>query len=489
MLAMNDSTSNPAGAGTSEILETIADYVAHDRGLTPEAERTAALCVMDALGCALGALADPPLLLGPLFDTAGRSDGFGARVPGTALEANPAKAAFDTSMLIRWLDFSDTSVLGGHPSDNLGAIFAAAEYRSGQLVRAGQPALTMRDVFSAMRSAYEIQGCLASNRLDDPSVGLDHVIYVKLASAAVVAKLLGGNVHTVRNALSNAVLDSQSLNAYRHVPNAGTRKGWAGADAASRGVTLAAMALRGEMGYPNPLRAPVWGFEAVHLRGRELQLGRTPGDYFLERVIFKLVPCQRNGSTAVEAAIRLHDWFRSHRFEAERIEIFTQDEAMRRIVKSGALPNVAARDHCLQYMVAVALLTGKLTAASYSDTMAADPRIDALRARMTVTESAEYTRAHHDPNVHSCANAIRITTCDGAVSEFTEMLFPVGDPVRRNEAAGPLHAKFRDLTAHCWDTDRQDAVIRLFGDTAALCAMTVPDFMDCVTEKPVPRAL
>jgi len=407
--------SNTPGAGTSDILETIAGYVERDSCLTPEAERTAALCVMDALACALGALADPPLLLGPLFDTLGRQEGLGARVPGTALEANPAKAAFDTSMLIRWLDFSDTSVLGGHPSDNLGAILAAAEYRSGQLLRAGRRALTMRDVFHALCSAYEVQGCLASNRLDDPSVGLDHVIYVKLASAAVVAKILGGDAHTVRNALSNAVVDSQSLNAYRHVPNAATRKGWAGADAASRGVTLAAMALRGEMGCPDPLHAPVWGFEAVHLGGRELRLGRTPGDYFLERVIFKLVPCQRNGSTAVEAAIRLHEWFRTHGFAAERIEIFTQDEAMRRIVKSGPLPNAAARDHCLQYMVAVALLTGKLAAAAYGDAMAADPRIDALRATMTVTESPEYTRAHHDPNVHSCANAIRITACDGAV--------------------------------------------------------------------------
>jgi len=483
---MNDFISNTTGAGTSDILETIAGYVARDSRLTPEAERTAALCVMDALACGLGALADPPLLLGPLFDTAGRPDGFGARVPGTALEANPAKAAFDTSMLIRWLDFSDTSVLGGHPSDNLGAILAAAEYRSGQLARAGQPPLTMGDVFRALRSAYEIQGCLASNRLDGPPVGLDHVAYVKFASTAVVAKLLGGDAQTVRNALSNAVLDSQSLNAYRHVPNAGTRKGWAGADATSRGVTLAAMALRGEMGYPDPLRAPVWGFEAVHLGGRALQLGRTPGDYFLERVIFKLVPCQRNGSTAVEAAIRLHEWFRAHDFAAERIEIFTQDEAMRRIVKSGPLPNAAARDHCLQYMVAVALLTGKLTAASYGDAMATDPRIDALRARMTVTESPEYTRAHHDPNVHSCANAIRITARDGAVSELVEVAFPVGDPVRRDEAAGLLHAKFRDLAGHCWNTDRQDAVIQLFGDTAALCAMPVPDFMDRVTEKPVP---
>jgi len=473
--------SNVEGAGTDDVLEIIAQYVERDDPLSPDAQRTAALCLMDALACALGALSNPPLLLGPLFDTAGRSDGLGARVLGTALEANPVKAAFDTSMLIRWLDFSDTSVLGGHPSDNLGAILAAAEYRSGQLLRPGRPALTMRDVFRALSSAYEIQGCLASNRLDDPSIGLDHVFYVKLASTAVAAKLLGGDARAIRNALSNAVLDGQSLNAYRHVPNAGTRKGWAGADAASRGVTLAAMALRGEMGYPDPLHASVWGFEAVHLDNRKLRLGRMPGDYFLDRVIFKLVPCQRNGSTAVEAAIRLHDWFRAHDFEAERIEIFTQDEAMRRIVKSGPLPNIAARDHCLQYMVAVALLTGQLCAASYDDAMAADPRIDALRATMVVTESPEYTRAHHDPEVLSCANAIRITARDGAVSELVEVVFPVGDPVRRNEAAGLLHAKFRDLAAHCWDETRQESVIRMFSDTAALCEMTVPDFMDRVT--------
>lgn len=471
----------------NDLLETIAQYVVQDRLLSPEAECIAALCMMDALACALGALADPPLLLGPLFDNGGCADGSGARVLGTALEANPAKAAFDTSMLIRWLDFSDTSMLGGHPSDNLGAILAAAEYRSGQLQRAGQPALTMSDVFRALRSAYEIQGCLASNRLDSPSVGLDHVFYVKLASTAVVTRLMGGDAQTVRNALSSAVLDSQSLNAYRHVPNAGTRKGWAGADAASRAVTLAAMALRGEMGYPEPLSAPIWGFEAVHLGGRPLQLGRALGDFFLERVIFKLVPCQRNGSTAVEAAIKLHDWFRSHHFEAECIEIFTQDEAMRRIVKSGPLPNVAARDHCLQYMVAVALLTGELTSASYGDAVAADPRVDALRARMTVTESSEYTHAHHDPSVHSCANAIRITTRNGAVSELVEVAFPVGDPVRREEAAGLLQTKFRNLAGHCWDAHRQNAAIQLFSDTVALGAMTVPDFMNCVTEKQVPK--
>jgi 2-methylcitrate dehydratase len=301
----------------------------------------------------------------------------------------------------------------------------------------------------------------------------------------MATRLLGGDARQIRNALSNAVLDSQSLNAYRHVPNAGSRKGWAGADAASRGVTLAAMAMRGEMGYPDPLVASVWGFEAVYLGGDKLRLGRAPGDFFLDRVIFKLVPCQRNGSTAVEAAIRLHEWFRAHDFAAERIDIFTQDEAMRRIVKSGPLPNTAARDHCLQYMVAVALLTGRLSASSYGEAAAADPRIDALRACMHVEESAAYTQAHHDPSVRSCANAMRITARDGAVSDLIEVEFPIGDPIRRHEAAPLLDAKFRDLTGHLWDAGRQQAVIELFADPERLSAMAVPDFMDRVTEKPV----
>lgn len=472
----------PAGiAADTDLLDAITTYVVRNEPLDATATRTAALALMDALACLSGSLAEPPPLLGPLFKGV---RGEGARVPGTALEADPARAAFDISLLIRWLDFSDTSILGGHPSDNLGAILATAEYRSRQEMRAGRPPLIMDDVFRAMRTAYEIQGCLASNRLDSRDVGLDHVIYVKLASAAVSALLMGGGARQIRGALSNAVLDGHSLNAYRHAPNIGARKGWAGADASSRGMILAAMAMKGEAGYPDPLGAETWGFEAVYMGGRKLRLGRPLQGFFLDRVIFKLVPCQRNGSTAVEAAIRLHNWFRAHDFAAGNIEIVTQDEAMRRIVTTGPLPNSAARDHCLQYMVAVALLTGKLTASAYSDAAAADPRIDDLRACMEITESPAYSRAHHDPAIGSCANAVRITAMDGAVSDLVEIAYPIGDPMRRDEAVPLLHAKFRDLAASLWDAGRQDEILALFADPGRLAAMTVPDFMDRVTEAP-----
>jgi 2-methylcitrate dehydratase len=309
-----------------------------------------------------------------------------------------------------------------------------------------------------------------------------HVFYVKTASTAVATVLLGGTRQQVRNALSLAMLDGQSLNAYRHAPNAGTRKGWAGADASSRGLLLAAMAMRGEMGYPDPIGVPLWGFEAVHLRGRRLELGRAPASHFLDHVIFKLVPCQRNGSTAVEAALRLHDWFCEHGGAADRIEVETQDEAMRRIVTSGPLPNPAARDHCLQYMVAASLLHGRLATSSYTDEVAGDPRIDALRQAMVVTENPSFTAAHHDPTQRSCASAIRIFARDGAVSERVEVAYPIGDPRRRHEATSLLQAKFRDLTAPCWDAARQNALLTLLSDPDRLLSMHVPDFMDAVTD-------
>ena len=459
---------------TSHLLDELADYAMSDMPLADDSRRTACLCLTDALACAVGAAQQKPLLLGSLF--AGAVGGT-TRILGTALVADPVKAAFDTSMLIRWMDFSDTSVLGGHPSDNLGAILAAAQHRSERRLLESAPVLTMDDVARALRTAYEIQGCLASNKVDGTDIGLDHVFYVKIASTAVATVLLGGTRQRVRNALSLAMLDGQSLNAYRHAPNVGTRKGWAGADASSRGLLLAAMAMRGEMGYPDPIGVPLWGFEAVHLRGRRLELGRQPASYFLDHIIFKLVPCQRSGSTAVEAALRLHNWFRDHGGAAERIEIETQDEAMRRIVTSGPLPNPAARDHCLQYMVAVSLLHGRLVSGSYTDEMASDPRIEALRQAMVVTENPGFTAGHHDPTQRSCANAIRIFARDGAASERVEVAYPIGDPRRRHESTPLLQAKFRDLTVPCWDATRQDAMLTLLSDPDRLLSMHVPDFM------------
>jgi 2-methylcitrate dehydratase len=464
---------------TSQLLDDLADYAVSNAPLADASRCTACLCLTDALACAVGAAEQKPPLLGSLFGDVGVGT---TRILGTALAADPVKAAFDTSMLIRWMDFSDTSVLGGHPSDNIGAILAAAQHRSERQLLEGGHALTMDDVARALRTAYEIQGCLASNKVDGPDIGLDHVFYVKIASTAVATVLLGGTRQQVRNALSLAMLDGQSLNAYRHAPNAGTRKGWAGADASSRGLLLAAMAIRGEMGYPDPIGVPLWGFEAVHLRGRRLELGRAPASHFLDHVIFKLVPCQRNGSTAVEAALRLHGWFYEHGGATERIEIETHDEAMRRIVTSGPLPNPAARDHCLQFMVAVSLLHGRLVPGSYTDEVAGDPQIDALRQVIVVMENPGFTAAHHDSTQRSCASAIRIFACDGAVSERVEVAYPIGDPRRRHEATSLLQAKFRDLTAPCWDAARQDTLLTLLSDPDRLLSMRVPDFMDAVAD-------
>ena len=463
---------------TSPLLDDLADYAISDTPLTAATRGTACLCLTDALACAMGAAQQQPQLLGSLFTGAA---GGTTRILGTDLVADPVKAAFDTSMLIRWMDFSDTSVLGGHPSDNLGAILAAAQQR----VLEDGTVLTMDDVARALRTAYEIQGCLASNKVDGVDIGLDHVFYVKMASTAAATVLLGGTRQQVRNALSLAMLDGQSLNAYRHAPNVGSRKGWAGADASSRGLLLAAMAMRGEMGYPDPIGVPVWGFEAVHLHGRRLELGRRPASYFLDHVIFKLGPCQRSGSTAVEAALRLHGWFCDHGCAAERMEIETHDEAMRRIVTSAPLPNPEARDHCLQYMVAVSLLHGRLVSGSYNDEVASDPRIEALRQVMVVTENPGFTAGQHDPAQQSCANAIRIFARDGAVSERIEVATPIGDPRRRSESTPLLQAKFRDLTAPRGDAARQDAVLALMDDPDRLLSMPVADFMTVASRNSV----
>jgi len=284
---------------TSHLLDDLADYSIGNAPLAGASRRTACLCLMDALACAVGAAQQKPLLLGSLF---GEAVGGTTRILGTALVADPVKAAFDMSMLIRWMDFSDTSVLGGHPSDNIGAILAAAQHRSKRRLLEGGHALTMDDVARALRTAYEIQGCLASNKVDGTDIGLDHVFYVKIASTAVATVLLGGTREQVRNALSLAMLDGQSLNAYRHAPNVGTRKGWAGADASSRGLLLAAMAMRGEMGYPDPIGVPLWGFEAVHLHGRRLELGRAPASYFSRSAILSRPACAQASSRLAPGA-------------------------------------------------------------------------------------------------------------------------------------------------------------------------------------------
>jgi 2-methylcitrate dehydratase len=469
---------------SEEVITAIVDHVAARRMPSDDTLRTAALCLADAFGCAMGALAtgEPQYLLGPYAP--GTMVPRGARVPGTSHVLDPVKAAFDTSILIRWLDISDTSPVGGHPSDNIGAILAVADHVS-RARGPGESPLMMRDVLAAMVDAYEVHCSLAANRFDMPEVGLDHVLYVKVASAALACRLMGGTADQIRAAVSQSFLDGADLNAYRHVPNAGPRKGWAGGNAASRGVILAWMAMRGEPAAPQPLSAKTWGFNAVMLDGKPVKLERALGSFFMDNVIFKLVPAQRNASTAIEAAMALHPWFAERADKIAKIHIATHDETMRRVVKSGPLPNREARDHCLQYMVAVALLKGRLAVEDYADEAAADPAIDRLRDLMVVEENEAYTADHHDLTKKSCANAIQITTTDGETSERVEVLYPVGDAARRDEALPQLKEKFISMTAGSWSADRQERVFGLLSDLPRLSETPVSEFMTLVSESDV----
>jgi 2-methylcitrate dehydratase len=466
------------------LLLRLASYAANVPPPSGSTLQTAVLCLADAVGCAVASLADRDCMrrIGP-WVAGSRVDG-GVPVWGTSHVLDPIKAAHDISVLIRWLDFSDTTFVGGHPSDCIGALLAAADHASRLRLRQGTTPWRMADVFGAMVGAYEIQGLLAAdNRFDSPAIGLDHVIGVKLASTAFATRLLGGDVRAIAAALSNAFLDGQPLNAYRHVPNAGSRKGWAGGDAAARGVALALDAVRGEMGYPRPLSAPTWGFEAVHMNGRPVRLTREPGSFVIDHVIFKLHACQRNTTTAVESALQLHAWLDGRPAERiRRVAIRTQDEAIRRTDKTGPLPNRAARDHSIQYVVAVALRHGRLTPEDYADEIAADPLIDGLRERTTVSEDLQFTREHHDAAIRSCASAVRIELDDGSVSPWITTRFPAGDPSRRGEALLALRAKFIDLTRRRWNAGQQQHLLGLLLDAERLKQMPVPDFMDLLAD-------
>lgn len=466
-----------------DLIERLAHYAWAMPEFAGATLRTAALCLADAVACALAALDEPDCLrrLGPWVP--GTTVLEGVPVWGTSYVLDPVKAACDLSTMIRWLDFSDTTFTGGHPSDCIGALLSTADHASRQRKRRGAPPLTMGDVLRAMVGAYEIQGLLASeNRFDHPSVGLDHVIGVKLASTTMATALLGGTEAQIEAALSNAVLDGHPLNAYRHVPNAGDRKSWAGGDAAGRGVWLALNAMRGEMGYPTPLSAPTWGFEAVYLGGKPVRLSRQLGSFVLDNVILKLHPCQRNTTTAVESALRLHHWLEGRWHQVRRIVIYSHDEALRRADKTGPLRNRAARDHCIQYVVAVALIHGRLDPDDYADGIASDPRIDALRERMTVLEKADYTRDHHDLAVRSCANAVQVELEDGSLSPLEETRFPSGDPSVREASLPALLKKFDLLTRRRRPSDQGRALFERICDLGNMRQMPVPDFMDWVTQ-------
>jgi 2-methylcitrate dehydratase len=465
------------------LLQQIADYVlAPDRIAGAEALATARLCLLDTLGCGLLALDYPACvrLLGPVVPGA-TLPGRGARVPGTVHELEPVQAAFNLGAMVRWLDFNDTWLAAewGHPSDNLGGILAVADYLGRGAERAGRAGLTVRDVLVAMIQAHEIQGVLALENGFN-RVGLDHVLLVRIASTAVVTRLLGGTRDQIINALSHAFIDGGALRTYRHAPNTGSRKSWAAGDATSRAVRLALIALTGEMGCPSAMSAPGWGFQEVLLRGRPVAVpSQGFGSYVMEQILFKIsYPAEFHAQTAVEAAVALHPRVAPRLGEVARVVIETQESGRRIIDKTGPLANPADRDHCLQYMVAVPLLRGALTAQDYEDAAAADPRIDALRAVTEVVEHPGFTRDYLDPEKRSIGNAVQVFFRDGSATERVAVDYPVGHRRRRAEGVPLLLAKFEAAVRGRFPAARAEAIIGLLSDGARLEATPVTALME-----------
>ena len=476
---MHHADSNIRPAPDAE-LAAIADYVVDHAIASPEAYDTARYCLMDSLGCAMLALQYPACVrhLGPIVP--GTIVPHGARVPGTSHQLDPIKAAFDIGCLVRWLDYNDTWLAAewGHPSDNLGAILAVGDHRSRTNQAAGMSPLTMRDVLTAMIKAHEIQGVLALENSFN-RVGLDHVILVKVASTAVATALLGGTKDQIVSALSHAWIDGHSLRTYRHAPNAGPRKSWAAGDATSRAVRLALLAVSGEPGLPSALSADKWGFRDVLFRGQRLATPRPYGSYVMEHVLFKIAyPAEFHAQTAAACAIQLHAQVKDRLDQIEGIGLWTQESAVRIISKTGPLHNPADRDHCLQYIVAVALIHGALTADHYEDQVAADPRIDALRARMQVVEDPRYSREYLEPDKRSIANAVQVFFQDGTRTEKVEVEYPLGHRRRRAEGLPLLVQKFRANLATRFADDEVESLTALLLDQPRLEGLSVPAFME-----------
>ncbi|HMB73951.1 MAG TPA: bifunctional 2-methylcitrate dehydratase/aconitate hydratase [Gammaproteobacteria bacterium] len=462
------------------LLCEIADFVTGDSTADAGARETARYCLMDTLGCGMLALRYPACtkLLGPVVPGAELRGG--ARVPGTRHELDPVTAAFNIGTMVRWLDYNDTWLAAewGHPSDNLGAILAVADYVSRQGFAGRRRPLTVGDVLDAMIRAHEIQGVLALDHSFN-RVGLDHVLLVRIASTAVATRLPGGSRGQLIAALSHAWIDGGALRTYRHAPNTGSRKSWAAGDATARGVRLALIALTGETGYPSALTAPRWGFQEVLFEGRPIELGRPLDDYVMNNVLFKIsYPAEFHAQTAAEAALRLHASVADRLEDIAAIRIETQDAGMRIINKTGPLANPADRDHCLQYIVAVALIHGRVTAADYEDDIASDPRIDRLRSLMQVTENETFSREYLQANKRAIANAIRIEFTDGTATERVAIDYPLGHPRRREEGIPKLLEKFRSNIAMRFDRDRVERIVQACSDQKTLEAMPLSEFME-----------
>ena len=472
-----------------KVLVDIADYALQFEVTSELAYSTAQYCLMDTLGCGLEALEYPACtkLLGPIV--AGTVVPHGAKVPGTAYQLDPVQAAFNIGAMIRWLDFNDTWLAAewGHPSDNLGGILATADWLSRTAMAEGKPPLTMRDVLTAMIKAHEIQGSIALENSFN-KVGLDHVVLVKVASTAVVSQLLGLSREQTIAALSLAWVDGQSLRTYRHAPNTGSRKSWAAGDATSRAVRLALMAKAGEMGYPSVLTAKTWGFYDVSFKGREFKFQRSYGSYVMENVLFKIsYPAEFHAQTAVEAAMAVHAKLAERGLNASAIKsitVRTHEACLRIIDKKGPLANPADRDHCVQYMIAVPLIFGRLTAGDYEDAVAADPlwgpRIDAVRERITCVEEPAFTADYHDPEKRSIANSLHVELMDGSVLEET-VEYPIGHRRRREEGLPLLVEKFKKNLRRRYDEDRQMRILATSLDRERLEVMAVNDYVDLYT--------
>ena len=466
-----------------QVLADIADYVLKTDLQSALAYSTARNCLIDTLGCGLEALEYPACtkLLGPIVPATVVPHG--AKVPGTQFQLDPVQAAFNIGAMIRWLDFNDTWLAAewGHPSDNLGGILAVADWLSRNAVAAGKPPLTMRDVLTAMIQAHEIQGVIALENSFN-KVGLDHVVLVKVATTAVVARMLGLSRDEIINAVSLAWVDGQSLRTYRHAPNTGSRKSWAAGDATSRGVRLALIAKTGEMGYPSVLSAKTWGFYDVSFGGKPFKFQRPYGSYVMENVLFKIsFPAEFHSQTAVEAAMTLHQQLRAAGKSPDDIAsivIRTHEACIRIIDKKGPLNNPADRDHCIQYMVAVPLLFGRLTAGDYEDTVAADPRIDALRDKISCVEDPQYTRDYHDPEKRSIANALTVTLKDGSVLPEVAVEYPIGHKRRRTDGIPLLEAKFRTNLARRFPGKQQKTILDVSLDQNLLESTPVHDYVD-----------
>jgi 2-methylcitrate dehydratase len=464
------------------ILQLIAEYSVSRCTASTEAIDTARWCLLDSIGCGLLALDYPACtkLLGPVVPGATLANG--ARVPGTELQLDPVQAAFQIGCMIRWLDYNDTWLAAewGHPSDNFGAILAVADYLDRNPSNPWQPnrALVMADVLSAAVKAYEIQGILAlENSLN--RVGLDHVLFVRVASTAIATAMLGGKKEQVADALSQSFLDGGALRAYRHAPNTGSRKSWAAGDATQRAVQLALWTMAGEMGYATPLSATRWGFETVMMEGNGVVIRRPLESYVMENILFKVsYPAEFHAQTAAEAAVTLHPGVIQRLNEIDEIRIHTHESAIRIIDKRGPLQNPADRDHCLQYITAVALIHGDLTSEHYQDDAAMDPRIDLLRSKMTVIEDKQYSADYLNPELRSISNRIQIFFNDGSATTPLAVEFPLGHRRRRQESYVPLEAKFRANASTRLDSARVESLIELFRDPYSLSKMRVSEFMN-----------